>query len=96
MTARLLNFILSYTKLGAFLDGHKTVVGGVLLLAAKLLEGLQVVAPMFPNAPYLGQAEDGLREALNVVISTLDTLGYSFLSIGIARKYVKAKLPDAK
>lgn len=96
MTARLLNLILSYTKLGAFLDDHKTVIGAALLVLAKLLEALQAVAPMFPEALYLVTAEDGLRDALNVAISTLESVGYPLTGIGLARKYVKAKLPDAK
>jgi hypothetical protein len=96
MTAKILNFILSYSKLGKFLDGHKTIIGASLLLVVKVLEGLQAISPLFPTATYLGQAEDSVRDALNVTISTLEALGYSFASIGLARKYVKAKLPDGK
>lgn len=92
MLARLLNSILSYTKLGEFLNDRKVLIGAVLTVAAGVLELLEKIAPLFPDAAYLVDAQSNLRAALDAVSSTLETLGFGFLAVGLTHKAAKAKI----
>jgi hypothetical protein len=88
--ARLINLILSYTKLGQFLDGKKTWIGALLLAISCLIEFVEKVAPMFPETQFLVVSSVGLKELLAAVVSTLDTLGYGALTVGLVHKAAKA------
>jgi len=85
------------TRLGAFLDGYKSLIGGVLLAIAYFADFLNLIAPLFPEYQVtIIAARDAISQGLDSVKGALESLGYGFLTVGLARKYVKAKLPDAK
>jgi hypothetical protein len=97
MTAKILNFVLGYTKLGQFLDGYKSLIGSVLLAVVYFNDFLALVAPLFPKYELqISAAQAAIAQGLDGVKGALESLGYGFLTVGLARKYVKAKLPDAK
>lgn len=95
MIARAINFILKQTKLGSFLNERKTLIGAVLTVLAGVLGVLEKLVPMFPDVAYLVDAQSNLKAALDVVIPTLNDVGFGFLTVGLVHKGIKAKLPDA-
>lgn len=96
MLARIINSVLSYTKLGEFLNERKTLIGAVLTVAAGILDILEKIAPLSPDAAYLTDAQVNLKAALDAVISTLQSIGFGFLAVGVTHKAAKAKLPEPK
>lgn len=87
----ILMFLFSKTRLGKLIDGKKTIIGAVLVIAVAALHALEQLAPMFPNAPWIGQASRAILEALKAVEPALETLGLSFLTVGVLHKNAKAK-----
>lgn len=92
MLSRVIHQVLSFTKLGEFLNSRKTIIGAVLTVAAGLLRILEQIVPMFPDTQYLVDAQVNLSAALDTVISTLESLGFGFLTVGLVHKQAKKKL----
>jgi hypothetical protein len=84
-------YIFSKTRIGKLIDGKKTIIGAVLVIVVAALHALEQLAPMFPNAPWIGEASKGIIEALRTAEPVLETLGLSFLTVGVLHKSVKAK-----
>ena len=89
----ILMYLFSKTKIGKVIDGKKTVIGAILVIAVSALHALEQLAPMFPQAPWIAGASRGILEALKAVEPILETLGLSFLTVGVLHKGVKAKMP---
>jgi hypothetical protein len=87
---RIILYIFSKTSLGKLLDGKKTIIGAVFIIAAAALEALEQIAPMFPQYPWLQDAARGTREALLVSEKALEGIGLGFLTAGVLHKKAKA------
>lgn len=87
--SKIILWIFSHTKAGQYLDGKKTIIGAGLILASALLQALLVIAPMFPEQPWLGQVTDHLGSALRQVQPILEDLGIAAIGVGLAHKAVK-------
>lgn len=84
-------WIFSKTAIGQLVDGKKTIIGACLILLAKVLEGLETVAPMFPQAPWLSATVAGIYHFFDAVAPILDHLGLAAISAGLLHKAAKAK-----
>ena len=84
-------YLFSKTRIGKLVDGKKTVIGAVLVIVVAALHALEQLAPMFPNAPWIGELSRGILEALRSIEPLLETLGLSFLTVGVLHKGAKAK-----
>lgn len=93
---RILMYIFSQTSFGKFIDGKKTVIGAVLVIVAAALQALEQIAPMFPQYPWIADASKGIRDAVKAAEPVLETLGLSFLTLGVLHKGAKAKLPPSE
>jgi hypothetical protein len=87
----ILMYLFSKTRIGKLVDGKKTVIGAVLVIVVAALHALEQLAPMFPNAPWIGELSRGILEALRNIEPLLETLGLSFLTVGVLHKGAKAK-----
>ena len=87
----ILMYLFSKTRIGKLVDGKKTVIGAVLVIVVAALHALEQLAPMFPNAPWIGELSRGILEALRSIEPLLETLGLSFLTVGVLHKGAKAK-----
>lgn len=88
---RILMYLFSKTRLGHLVDGKKTVIGALFIICAAALQALEQIAPMFPQAPWLG---DLLRQTRGVVEGfdkLLEAIGLGFLTVGVLHKSAKAK-----
>lgn len=92
----ILMYLFSKTKIGRLVDGKKTVIGAVVVIVVAALHALEQLAPMFPNQPWVKDAAQGISSALKASEPFLETLGLSFLTIGVLHKGAKAKLPSAE
>lgn len=92
----ILMYLFSKTKIGQILDGKKTVIGALLVIVVSALHALEQLAPMFPNQPWLKDAVASILSGLKVAEPLLETLGLSFLTVGVLHKGAKAKLPPAE
>lgn len=88
---RILMYLFSKTSFGKMLDGKKTIIGAILVIASAALQTLEQIAPMFPEASWLKDTATGLADALKAIEPILENLGLSFLSLGILHKSAKAK-----
>jgi len=84
-------YLFSKTRIGKLVDGKKTIIGAVLVVVVAALQALEQLAPMFPNAPWLGGASKAIIDALRTAEPVLETLGLSFLTVGVLHKGIKAK-----
>jgi hypothetical protein len=89
-------YLFSKTRIGRLLDGKKTVIGAVLVIVVSALHALEQLAPMFPNVPWLKDAAKAILDGLKTIEPALDTLGLSFLTVGVLHKGAKAKLPPSE
>lgn len=87
----ILMYLFSKTKIGQLLDGKKTIIGALLVIVVSALHALEQLAPMFPNQPWLKSAIEGILGGLKVAEPLLETLGLSFLTVGVLHKGAKAK-----
>lgn len=87
----ILMYLFSKTRIGKLVDGKKTIIGAVLVIAVAALHALEQLAPMFPQALWIGEASRGILNALKAVEPALETLGLSFLTVGVLHKNAKAK-----
>lgn len=92
----ILMFLFSKTRLGRLVDGKKTVIGAVIVIVVSALHALEQLAPMFPNQPWLKDSIEAILGGLKTAEPFLDTLGLSFLTVGVLHKGAKAKLPPAE
>lgn len=92
----ILMYLFSKTQIGKLLDGKKTVIGAVIVIVISALHALEQLAPMFPNQPWLQSSITAILSGLKVAEPFLDTLGLSFLTVGVLHKNAKAKLPSAE
>lgn len=88
---RIVMWLFSQTAIGQFVDGKKTVIGASFILLAKILEALQLVAPMFPNVPWLGAAIVAINQFAAAVAPLCEHLGIAAITVGLIHKQVKAK-----
>ena len=93
---RILMYLFSKTAFGKMVDGKKTVIGAILIIVVNAIEALDEIAPMFPQYPWLKDVTKGILEGLRLAEPILQSLGLSFLTIGVLHKGVKAKLPPAE
>lgn len=97
MIARAINYILTLTPIGRYLDGKKTYISVGLLVLAAILELVEKLAAIFPNYAPLAVASKEGAEFLASAVETLAKLGFGGLTIGVTGKVVKAKIAkDAK
>lgn len=87
----ILMYIFSKTSIGKLLDGKKTVIGAILIIVLSALQALEQLAPMFPNHPWLKDSTVAILGGLKAIEPFLDTIGLSFLTVGVLHKGVKAK-----
>jgi hypothetical protein len=87
--SKIIAWIFSQTKVGKLLDGKKTIIGAALILASALLQALLVIAPMFPEQPWLGDVTQQLSSVLRQVQPILEDLGIATIGVGLAHKAVK-------
>lgn len=95
MMARVVNFIFTRTAIGRYLDGKKTILAAGLLATSALIEFVDKLAFIFPDAPQFLIVSGSLEEALQAVSNTLATVGFGGLLVGLGHKAAKKKLPDA-
>lgn len=87
----ILMYLFSKTSIGKLLDGKKTVIGALLVIVVSALHALEQLAPMFPNQPWVKDAAAAILSGLKVAEPFLETLGLSFLTVGVLHKGAKAK-----
>lgn len=87
----ILMYLFSKTKIGQILDGKKTIIGALLVIVVSALHALEQLAPMFPNQLWLKDAIAAILNGLKVAEPLLETLGLSFLTVGVLHKGAKAK-----
>lgn len=90
--AKIINYLLSYTKLGQLLNGKKTIIGAALIVLVGLIELIEKIAPMFPEASYLPAAVVSLKELLDQLQTVLGYVGLGSLGVGVTHKIAKSKL----
>jgi len=88
---RILVYLFSKTRLGQIIDGKKTVIGAVFIIAAAALQALENLAPLFPNQPWLSEAISSTRGAVEGMDKLLEALGLGFLTVGVLHKSAKSK-----
>jgi hypothetical protein len=84
-------YLFSKTSIGKLLDGKKTIIGAILIIILSALQALEQLAPMFPNQPWLRDSTAAILGGLRAIEPFLDTIGLSFLTVGVLHKGVKAK-----
>lgn len=89
----LINFIFSKTPIFKVLDGKKTVIGAVFVIAAAALQALESLAALFPEYAWLADAAKATKDGLEGIAKALESVGLGFLTLGVVHKGVKAKLP---
>lgn len=92
----ILMYLFSKTRVGKLVDGKKTVIGAILVIVVSALHALEQIAPMFPNQLWLKDAVAGILSGLKAIEPFIDTLGLSFLTVGVLHKGAKAKMPPAE
>lgn len=90
---KIINFIFSKTPIFKVLDGKKTIIGAVFVIASAALQALESLATLFPQHAWLGEAAKATKDALEGIASALESVGLGFLAVGVVHKGVKAKLP---
>ena len=85
-------FLFSKTRLGRIVDGKKTVIGAVFIIAAAALQALENLAPLFPNAPWLSEAISSTRGVVEGMDKLLEAAGLGFLTLGILHKTAKKRV----
>ena len=88
---KLILYIFSKTPVGKMLDGKKTVIGAVLVILAASMETLEKLAPLFPEASWVGEAAKSVGDVLKAVEPLVESLGLGFLTAGVLHKGAKAK-----
>jgi hypothetical protein len=89
---KILMFLFSKTRLGRIVDGKKTVIGAVFIIAAAALQALENLAPLFPNAPWLSEAISSTRGVVEGMDKLLEAAGLGFLTLGILHKTAKKRV----
>lgn len=92
MVARLVNFILTRTALGRYLDGKKTYISTALTVAAIVLELLERLVTLFPDYAPLAVGAKELATFLDAASETLAFIGIPGVVVGVGHKVAKAKL----
>lgn len=92
MLARILNYLFTSTALGRYLDGKKSWISAGLLALAALLEFIEQLIKIFPDYVPLAVGAEELAEFLDAAVSTLTTIGFGGLTVGVAHKVAKKKL----
>jgi hypothetical protein len=92
----IIHTLLSRTPIIKLLDGKKTLIGASLLVALKLIELMDQLAPLFPQYPVLADASKSLAQFLDGAKSALDYLGYGFIYVGLLHKAVKPPADQPK
>jgi len=90
---KLINFIFSKTPIFKVLDGKKTIIGAVFIIAAAVLQALESLAVLFPEHAWIADAAKSTKEGLEGIAKALEGVGLGFLTLGVVHKGVKAKLP---
>jgi hypothetical protein len=88
---RVMMFLFSKTRLGKIVDGKKTVIGAVFIIAAAALQALENLAPLFPNQPWLSEAISSTRSAVEGMDKFMEAIGLGFLTVGVLHKSAKSK-----
>ena len=82
-------WLFSQTSVGKLVDGKKTVIGATFIVLGKLLEGLNLVLPMFPQVAWLASFTAGLSAFCEQAAPILDHLGLVAISAGLIHKQAK-------
>lgn len=81
--------LLGGSKIMEMLDGKKTMIGAILVVASTLLQAAEhiiISLPQFSHlAPYVGQGYD----LFNTLVGFLNDIGVTFLGVGILHKGLK-------
>lgn len=92
MVARLINFFLTRTAIGQWLDGRKTLISTGLLALAAVLELLNRLAAIFPDYAPIALGAKELSEFLDAAVQTLTAIGFGGLVVGVSHKAAKAQI----
>lgn len=92
MIARLVNYLLTLTPAGAWLNGRKTYISAALLVVAAVLELIEKLAAIFPDYAPFALASKEVSEALSAAVETLTLIGLGGLTVGVAHKVAKKKI----
>ena len=71
------------------LDGLKTIIGIVLIIASQSLEGLAEIIQILPDVPVLVTVQDVLVQVIEIAEKLLEVLGSGFLGFGLVDKIWK-------
>ena len=81
--------LLGGSQLMEMLDGKKTMIGAILVVASTLLQAAEHVIVTLPQlahlAPYVGQGFD----LFNMLVKFLNDIGVTFLGVGLLHKGLK-------
>lgn len=92
MIARAINYILTLTPIGKFLDGRKSQISAALLVLAAVLELIERLAAIFPDYAPLSLASKEVSEFLSATVETLAAVGLGGLTVGVAHKVAKKNI----
>lgn len=92
MLARAINYLLTLTPIGKWLDGRKSYISAALLVVAAVLEFINALAGIFPQYAPFAVASKEVSEALSAAVETLTAIGLGGLTVGIAHKVAKKKI----
>lgn len=87
---KILLYLFSFTSVGKYLDGKKTVVGAAMILVSAIVSALGQVAPLFPEVVWLAQVAATSADFLAQANELLRELGLGLITVGLAHKAAKA------
>lgn len=87
---KILLYLFSFTSVGKYLDGKKTVVGAAMILVSAIVSALAQVAPLFPEVVWLTQVAAASADFLAQANELLRELGLGLITVGLAHKAAKA------
>lgn len=87
--SKLVNWLLSQTRLGKLVDGHKTELGFLFWLLGYLIEGLSYAISVFPNTSLLVEAKSALMTLNAQVAEFFKSFGLSVMVLGVGHKALK-------
>lgn len=87
---KILLYLFSFTSVGKYLDGKKTVIGAAMVLISAVVSALGQIAPLFPEALWLTQVATASADFLAQANELLKDVGLGLITVGLAHKAAKA------
>ena len=88
---KVINWLFSKTKLGKWVDGHKTIIGFSLVVLATLVDLSAKATGYFPGIPALADVAQVLQTLSGSLTELLTSVGLGTMVVGVGHKAIKEK-----